>query len=202
MKKLIRMTALVLALVLTLTLTAFAVDDEAKAEIVIKDENAEVVFADNDGEKLTVTYTNKSTIKDGGYYMVLVVKGDEDGYSIGKETILYIDQVTGDDTGSISFDVYPSSIEDSVILISGVGLSGEQGPLIAAIIDAKFLLGDVNGDKYIDAFDAVMILQSVARMRTLTEEESVAANVNEDSDVGVADALLILQLIVGMIDSF
>jgi len=202
MKKYLRGLALVLALVLALTLAAFAAEEGGKADIIIKNNNARVTFVDADEEKLTVTYTDTEVIEDGAYYMVVMVKGGEDGYTITKDSVLYIDQVTGDSSGSISFTVYPSHIEDSVILISGAGLSGESGPLIAAIIDAKFILGDVNGDKYVDTFDAIMILQSRVSLRELTAEQKIAANVDGDADIDVADAVMILQLIVGLIESF
>lgn len=201
MKKRLIGLMLVLAMLVCLAVPAFAAQS-GKADVVIKNDNATVTFTDEDGEKLTVTYTDVDVIVEGGFYMVLVVRGSEDAYTIDKNSILFIDQVVGDDSGSITFEVFPSCIEDSVILISGVGLSGERGPLLAAIIDSKYILGDVNGDGYVDTFDAIVILQSAASLRTLTDDEKQAANVSGDDYVDTFDAIKILQLVAGLIDSF
>ena len=201
MKKRLIGLLLALTMLVCLAVPAFAAQSGG-ADIVIKNDNATVTFTDEDGEKMVVTYTDEDVITEGGFYMVLVVRGTEDAYTIDKNSILFIDQVVGDDSGTITFEVFPSCIEDSVILISGVGLSGERGPLLAAIIDSKYILGDVNGDGYVDTFDAIMILQSAAALRTLSAEEKQAANVSGDNYVDTFDAIKILQLVAGLIDSF
>ena len=53
--------------------------------------------------------------------------------------------------------------------------------------------GDVNGDGYIDAADALLCLRTSVGLITLTPEQEAAADVNHDGLVDAGDAILILR---------
>ena len=61
--------------------------------------------------------------------------------------------------------------------------------------------GDVNGDGNITAVDARIILQFIAGLRILTEEEIVQADISRDNVVSVIDARAILQVVAGLLES-
>ena len=213
MKKFVRLMAMVLALVLCLGMAAGAADpvkaDENTLATIYGMNGATVKFATTGEkeEKILVTYTDDA-IREGGFYLVMMLTPTVDEttgqtvYNPTKGSILYIDQTTGSADHSVSFTVYPSEIKDSAILIYGTDISGEADSLIAAIIEGKYILGDVNGDERVNSRDALLILQSVVGIATLTDDQKLAANTNGDKNVNSRDALLILQLVVGIISEF
>ena len=60
--------------------------------------------------------------------------------------------------------------------------------------------GDVNIDGTINATDALMVSQSTAGTRTLSDLEKYLADVNGDGQVNTADAQMINQISVGTIE--
>ncbi len=68
--------------------------------------------------------------------------------------------------------------------------------------EAKYALGDVNDDGYVDYLDAMTVLRSDAKLITLTDEQLLAGDVNGDSSVDSLDAILILRYDAGLIDEF
>ncbi len=61
--------------------------------------------------------------------------------------------------------------------------------------------GDVNGDKKVDAKDALMILKYAVDKIQLTEVEIEAANAYQDNKIDAKDALYVLRYAVDKIDS-
>ena len=61
------------------------------------------------------------------------------------------------------------------------------------LLDTAAQLGDVNGDGYIDAADALLCLRASVGLITLTPEQEAAADVNHDGLVDAGDAILILR---------
>lgn len=214
-KKLVRLTALVLALAMSLCVCASAADGDKVDEntlATIYGYNGAVVSFATDGEKeerVTVTYES-ADIKVGQFYLVMVIADDGEGnYVPTKDTILYINQTVGvagtGDNGKIVFGtetenaIYPSTIKDSAILIYGTNVDGTASSLKAAVLKGKYVIGDVNNDKRVNTRDALLILQHVVGITTLTDEQKLPANTNGDKNVNTRDALLILQLVVGII---
>ena len=105
---------------------------------------------------------------------------------------------TNEGEGKITFQVYPSSIESSVILIAGAGVNGETGPLVAAIVEGKYILGDVNGNGKVDVGDAMLLLQYVAGLVDKTQLDLQAADVNHTDSVNVGDAMKLLQFVANL----
>ena len=62
-------------------------------------------------------------------------------------------------------------------------------------------LGDVNGDGYIDAADALLCLRASVGLITLTPEQEAAADVNHDGLIDAGDAILILRYDARLIPS-
>ncbi len=62
--------------------------------------------------------------------------------------------------------------------------------------------GDVNGDGDIFSSDALLILQFVTELTSLTQAQQTAADVNSDGAVNSYDALLVLQFSTNLITEF
>ena len=202
MKKIWRILSLALVVAMLFSVTALGAGTESeKATITVKGAGVKATFADNeDIINVTVTGTNLTV---GSQYVVLMVKGTETDYTIQDGSILYIDQTAAvagekDGEGKITFQVYPSSIESSVILIAGAGVNGETGPLVAAIVKGKYILGDVNGNGKVDVGDAMLLLQYVAGLVDKTQLDLQAADVNHTDSVNVGDAMKLLQFVANL----
>ena len=61
---------------------------------------------------------------------------------------------------------------------------------------AKYSTGDVNMDTQINSSDALLILQSIVNLKTLSAEQKTLADMNSDHRVNSADALAILNIVV------
>ena len=201
MKKWMRILTLTLAMTMLLSVTALASGENEKATITDKATGATATFDSSNSEIIKVTFSSSSLV--ANQYLILMVKGSEGSYTIDDKSILYIDQTeavagVGEEDPSVSFQVYPSSIQDSVILIAGVGVNGAAGPLVAAIVDAKYILGDVNGDGIVTSADAVMALRAVVGLEVLSEKQMLSANVDGQIAFTSADAVKILRAVVGL----
>ena len=62
--------------------------------------------------------------------------------------------------------------------------------------------GDVNGDNEIDIKDVVFINKAVLGKETLTEQQMIPADVDNDGYIKATDALLIMKYVVKLIDNF
>ena len=148
---------------------------------------------------------SSASLTAGQQYLVLMVKGSEGDYTITDKTILYIDQTAaaadeGGGNPSVTFSVYPSSIQDSVILIAGVGVNGGAGPLVAAIVDAKYILGDVNNDGTFNIADVTLLLQYLVGIVNSDAINMQAANVDANSAINVSDVTKMLRVLVELED--
>lgn len=192
MKHKVRKLALVLALALLLSTLALAAD--ANAEIIqVEDSSISLQFNANN---LSMTLT-KTGLTSGGMYLVLVLKGTD---TVPTESnILYINQATADEKGTVTFDnVYPSSLVDSTVYLSGTGLDGLTK---MGFIDLQVMLGDVNGDNIIDVGDAIVLLRYIAGLESeIGAEALAAADVNGDNIIDVGDAMELLRNIAGLSD--
>lgn len=192
MKHKVRKLALVLALALLLSTLALAAD--ANAEIVpVEDPSITLRFNANN---LSMTLT-KTGLTPGGMYLVLVLKGTDTAPT--ESNILYINQATADEKGTVTFDnVYPSSLVDSTVYLSGTGLDGLTK---MGFIDLQVMLGDVNGDNIIDVGDAIVLLRYIAGLESeIGAEALAAADVNGDNIIDVGDAMELLRNIAGLSD--
>lgn len=82
--------------------------------------------------------------------------------------------------------------------------TSEDGGFTATIrinVSPSAQLGDLSGDGYIDAADALLILQSSVGLRALSAEQQALADVSGDGYIDAADAILILRYAAGLIDA-
>ncbi len=195
MKHRVRKLALLLVLALLLSTLALAAD---KATVTPAN-GAVLKFIDSSQNNLTLTQTG---VTDGGMYLVLVLAGEEkDGVPLvpTENNILYINQTTADETGTVTFDnVYPSSIKDSTVYLSGTGLDGLTK---MGFIDLLVKLGDLDGDGSISAFDATRVLQYCANIDGIEINED-AAKVDKSGQISAYCATLILQYVAHNITQF
>ena len=199
-----RILALLLA-VLTLTMltaAAFA-------------EDTEVLGVYNVTGPLTVT----NGTKDGGFYagadtfelnctgltgeysLVLLLAGDSAVPTEGN--IQYIDQ-TSVEAGKVTFILKPKALTECTynVYISTTDKVLEKVASFKYGTKPAYTLGDVDGLNGIDSTDALMVLQHIVGIRTLTGTQLLAADVDGVDGVTSTDALMILQYIVGSIKSF
>lgn len=199
-----RLLALLLA-VLTLTMltaAAFA-------------EDTEVLGVYNVTGPLTVT----NGMKDGGFYagadtfelnctgltgeysLVLLLAGDSAVPTEGN--IQYIDQ-TSVKAGKVTFTLKPKALTEGTynVYISTTDKALEKVASFQYGEKPPYTLGDVDGLNGIDSTDALMVLQHIVGIRTLTGTQLLAADVDGVDGVTSTDALMILQYIVGSIKSF
>lgn len=199
-----RLLALLLA-VLTLTMltaAAFA-------------EDTEVLGVYNVTGPLTVT----NGTKDGGFYagadtfelnctdltgeysLVLLLAGDSAVPTEGN--IQYIDQ-TSVEAGKVTFTLKPKALTEGTynVYISTTDKALEKVASFKYGTKPPYMLGDVDGLNGIDSTDALMVLQHIVGIRTLTGTQLLAADVDGVDGVTSTDALMILQYIVGSIKSF
>lgn len=196
MKKLTRLTVLLLALTLALNFTALAEDaktENDKATIKNVLTGATVTFDETVDEKILVTYTSEDLVP-GSFYLVMMVSSDAQGNygAITKDNLTYIDQVTADESKSISFTVYPSTLTTSVILITSA-----EGTLKAAIVEAKYILGDVDGSGAVNSGDVTYLLQYLAGYDVSSKFVAAAADIDKSGAVNSGDVTKLLQVLAG-----
>ena len=194
-----RLLALLLA-VLTLTMltaAAFA-------------EDTEVLGVYNVTGPLTVT----NGMKDGGFYagadtfelnctgltgeysLVLLLAGDSKVPT--SSNIQYIDQ-TSVEAGKVTFTLKPKALTEGTydIYISTTDKALEKVASFKYGTKPPYMLGDVNGDGKVTAYDASLILQHTANLVDLTGV--AAADVNKDGKITAYDASMILQYTAGLV---
>lgn len=81
-----------------------------------------------------------------------------------------------------------------IAALGGGSTGGETGDTV--------LYGDVDGNEFIEAADALEILKAVVKLTTLTETQTKAADVDGNEVVEAADALCVLQYVVKLINKF
>ena len=205
MKKLLRRAALTAFAFGCMTCAAFAMD----ADVTVLDSGATLTPAGgteitnketvSDPTSYKLSYRDTS-VKAGEQYLVLMVSVSDASssklnYTITSDSLIYINQ-TSSTEGNVTFDtVYPSSVADSVILLTGGSLTE---PKLLAKVDAQGKMGDVTGDGDINASDAAIILRYTVDLEQLDAQQMSLADVTKDGDVNASDAAKILRFVVGL----
>ena len=219
MKRTIRLLALILTLTLALSAAAMATEiDYEKGETnatksvsaVSLVEGCTVAF---EGEKLKVTYTN-SALKEGDMVIVFLLETkDEDGKITEVKTeeaaqtlivptaenIKYIDQSVAKATasnGSVTFDVYPQNHTSALVRIISANSDGTLTDVNVAAVKLIYTLGNVNGDKTINALDSLAILKYLSDKSSFPLKVPAAADANGDGTINAMDSLAILKYLV------
>ena len=219
MKRTIRLLALILTLTLALSAAAMATEiDYEKGETnatksvsaVSLVEGCTVAF---EGEKLKVTYTN-SALKEGDMVIVFLLETkDEDGKITEVKTeeaaqtlivptaenIKYIDQSVAKATasnGSVTFDIYPQNHTSALVRIISANSDGTLTDVNVAAVKLIYTLGNVNGDKTINALDSLAILKYLSDKSSFPLKVPAAADANGDGTINAMDSLAILKYLV------
>ncbi len=216
MKRTIRLLALILTLTLALSAAAMATEiDYEKGETNATKSVSAVSLVDGcelkfDGDKLKVTYTN-SALKEGDMVIVFLLE-TKDKQAITDDTvelsimptaenIKYIDQGTAAATatasnGSVTFDIYPQNHTNAVVRIISANSDGTLTDVNVAAVKLIYTLGNVNGDKTINALDSLAILKYLSDKSSFPLKVPAAADANGDGTINAMDSLAILKYLV------
>ena len=207
MKKM-RMIAMVLALCVLLSIPAMAaggpVAENDKATVtVVEGAGASVAFNAANPEIIEVTVTSNLLVPGDQYVILMVKSADGVNYDLDDPAnILYINQTeqagaaASGTSGSVSFSVYPTALTDSIILIAGA----KDGLLKAAIVDGKYLLGDVDDNGTVDISDVTALIRYVVGLVNADDINLDAANVDGSTSVDISDVTKLIRGIVGLDD--
>ena len=141
---------------------------------------------------------NATGLTNGNQYLLLVLKGTNVTPTV--DNIVYIDQAAANDSGTVTFNAYPSSLTKSDYSVYIVGADKAfvaNSPAATFNYWQTYKLGDVDDNGKVTTGDAVEILQSVVGKKTLTETQRLAADIDANNIVTTGDAVYILQFIVG-----
>lgn len=117
-------------------------------------------------------------------------------------TVKNLTWVSSDEqTATVSRTGIVTALSVGETTITATTVDGGYSAEIKIIVTAAAQLGDVNGDGYIDAADALLCLRASVGLVTLTPEQKTAADVNHDGLVDAGDAILILRYDARLIPS-
>lgn len=202
MRKCLRWVSMAAAVILALCVTALAAGEKNGTTISDKFTGSTATFGEG-SDMIHVSVSSPSVTPDEQYLIVMAKGLDEEKPIITEESILYINQqAAGTGDNQLTFDVYPSDIQNSVIWLSGKFSDNRTGPVALAVVRGESSLGDVNGNGIVDAGDASLVLRYSVGLASDKDGNFEVANVNKRGGVTSADASLILQFAVGIIDSF
>lgn len=109
-------------------------------------------------------------------------------------TVKNLTWVSSDEqTATVSRTGIVTALSVGETTITATTVDGGYSAEIKIIVTAAAQLGDVNGDSYIDAADALLCLRASVGLITLTPEQEAAADVNHDGLIDAGDAILILR---------
>ena len=215
MKRTIRLLALILTLTLALSAAAMATKiDYGKGETNATKSVSAVSLVDGcklkfDGDKLNVTYTD-SKLKAGDMVIVFLLE-TKDKQAITDDTvelsimptaenIKYIDQKSvakaTAGNGSVSFSVYPQNHTNAVVRIISANSDGTLTDVNVAAVKLIYTLGNVNGDKTINALDSLAVLKYLSDKSSFPLKVPAAADANGDGTINAMDSLAILKYLV------
>ena len=194
-----RMLALLLAVLMLAMLTAAAFAEDTDLGVFNVRGPLTVMSGTQDGN--FYTFELNCTGLTGEYSLVLLLAGDSAVPTEGN--IQYIDQ-TSVEAGKVTFTLKPKALTEGTynVYISTTDKPLEKVASFEYGTKPPYTLGDVDGLNGIDSTDALMVLQHIVGIRTLTGTQLLAADVDGVDGVTSTDALMILQYIVGSIKSF
>lgn len=194
-----RMLALLLAVPMLAMLTAAAFAEDTDLGVFNVREPLTVMSGTQDGN--FYTFELNCTGLTGEYSLVLLLEGDSKVPTEGN--IQYIDQMSVEG-GKVTFTLKPKALTEGTynVYISTTDKPLEKVASFEYGTKPPYTLGDVDGLNGIDSTDALMVLQHIVGIRTLTGTQLLAADVDGVDGVTSTDALMILQYIVGSIKSF
>jgi hypothetical protein len=88
-----------------------------------------------------------------------------------------------------------------ITTLTAVSEDGGHSASVTVTVTAGAALGDVMIDGFIDAADALLVLQYDVGLRSLSTDQLAVADVNKDGSIDAADAILILRFSASLIDA-
>lgn len=188
----------------TVCLLAVALSVTALAAGTVADVTPGKAQLTNGGDRVGVTYDDAQAGKE---YLVLATDKEVTPATLKAEDIVYINQETAGENGSVGFTIIPSKLASKTyyVYMSSNADSGSGSLTVLEQVGAyegegpAYTPGDVNSDGEIDVRDALMVVNHAVGKITLTAENFSAADVNGDKEVDVRDALKIVNYAVGKI---
>ena len=117
-------------------------------------------------------------------------------------TVKNLTWVSSDEqTATVSRTGIVTALSVGETTITATTVDGGYSAEIKIFVTAAAQLGDVNGDGYIDAADALLCLRTSVGLIMLTPEQEAAADVNHDGLIDAGDAILILRYDARLIPS-
>lgn len=152
-----------------------------------------------------LTGINSGVTDDAGNKILSIDYSSDDGYDVSAASGVFAAFTLAPVDGASSSDniVVPSSPAPALAYyLSDGSLSATMQPLLSDDPYGGYALGDVTGNGTIDISDAVMVLQSVARIITLNDFQSARADVAANGTVDISDAVKMLQYVARIITEF
>lgn len=201
MRKSMKVLAMVMAMTLVLSLTAFA----AGAKPTIDPTPGPVTFTDETCSIMNVSFTNDA-IQDGKEYMVWVIAATkvegETVYIPTEDSILYIGQDAASGNTFTFNGVYPKTIQNGAVMISGTGImeidtadGSKDGLYTLATITIPYVLGDVNDSGEVDINDLTRLARYM--VDSTVEVNLQAADVTSNGEVDINDLTRLARYMVG-----
>ncbi len=106
--------------------------------------------------------------------------------------INYIQSMPGGEVDGVEYEHIVEGYEDPY----------GEGRIVIVENEESDTMGDVNGDKTVDAADALIVMRYTMGIGEIYEPNMPYADVNGDGVVDLADALLIIRYSMGLIDGF
>lgn len=221
MKRLLRIGVLCGALALLMCASVFAanVTEKGLYDLTKTDPVVTLTAGKGAGESFVpvtaatykVSMSGTTLVKDGAgadYYplaesiKVEVATSDTDQYLViaqsdeeapNKDNIVYIDQDTGVNSGTITFYVYPKALGKGTYYIYLASTNSAYTQVASFTSYIPYKLGDVDDNGKIQPKDALWTLQAANKKRVLTDTQKLAADADQNGKIQPKDALWILQ---------
>ncbi len=199
-KNLCKIMAMALVAIMMMCTVAFA--DAAMGEPTVSEQ---------------VVTVSLSGLTAGEEATILVVNAGTTLASVTKADIVYIDQLTVNDEGGVSFTMDASAAKETdgkkyVDIYSGyTNMADGASPLsVKNILVAgsdvppapTVIYGDVDGIAGITVNDAIVTLKFATKSMTPDDNQKVAADVDGAAGISVNDAILVLKKATKSIDKF
>lgn len=192
---------LAMAIVAIMMMSTIAFADAAMGEPAVADNTVTVTLSG-------LTANEEATI--------LVVTDEVALASVTESDIVYIDQLTVAEDGTVTFtldasaavpaeptaDVYVDIYCGYTNMADAAPLSGTAKIYTYVEETPEIMYGDVNGNGKVNTGDATQILRYDAGVVDFTEAQLTAADVSGNGKVNTGDATQILRYDAGIIDSF
>ena len=145
--------------------------------------------------------------------LFIIVSGTEDNYSFDTESLLYIDQKTVDENGTVSFSAPPTAAADSKVSVIYGQCAHEAGDPYTLNGDSAAVTyckhcgeaisilppGDIDGDGEVTIIDATYIQRYCVKLPIpIPEKYVMRGDINRDGELNVIDATWIQRLEAGL----